>query len=114
MAATQNQIIASLRANGGFITGTAKELGVTYQAIWDRIKRSKTLKAEYDSIKEGYLDLAETKLISKMKSGDLGALCFYLKCQGKQRGYIERVSNTFDNDLKVTFRWQDDGNSDPI
>lgn len=89
MALTEKQIQKALKANGGFITGASKALGVTYQAIHDRINRSDKLKAFYEEIQESYLDMAESKLLSQVKEGSLGAICFFLKCKGKQRGYIE-------------------------
>lgn len=103
MMASAKQIEVSLRKNGGFITQTAKDLGVTYQAIWLRINRNKKLKATYDEIKEGYLDFAESKLISQIKEGNLGAICFFLKCQGKSRGYVERqqIDASIDGELTV-------------
>lgn len=91
MALKIEQIEKSLRANGGFISKTAKSLNVNYQAIWDRIQRSSKLKQSYEEIKESYLDLAESALLVKIRDGDLGAICFFLKCQGKKRGYIEKL-----------------------
>ncbi len=41
-------------------------------------------------IKEQYLDMAEAKLIEKIRTGATPELLFYLKTQGKSRGYIER------------------------
>ena len=42
------------------------------------------------SIHDQYLDLTEHALIKQIKEENLGAIIFYLKCQGKKRGYIER------------------------
>ena len=40
------------------------------------------------------LDFAESKLFQKIKEGDSTAILFYLKTQGKARGYIERSEVT--------------------
>jgi len=90
MALKIEQIEKALKANGGFISQAAKSLNVRYQTIWERIRRSSRLKQSYEEIRESYLDLAESKLLVKIREGDLGAICFFLKCQGKKRGYIER------------------------
>ena len=42
--------------------------------------------------RETMLDTAESVLYSKILAGDITALIFFLKTQGKSRGYIERVS----------------------
>ena len=39
-----------------------------------------------------HLDIAEDSLIKAVKGGEAWAVCFYLKCKGKARGYIERES----------------------
>ena len=91
MALKIEQIERALKANGGFIAKTAKSLNVRYQTIWERIRRSPRLKQFYEEIRESYIDLAESKLLVKVREGDLGAICFFLKCQGKKRGYIEKL-----------------------
>lgn len=90
MAVTINQIQRALEQTGGFQSRAAKKLRITDSALCQRIKKSKLLQTLLYMIKESNLDLAEDELIKKIKKGNLGAICFYLKCQGKKRGYIER------------------------
>ena len=87
---TIKQIDDGMRATGGFLTYTAKQLGVSYNAIYARIKRSPQLQRTQQEIQESYLDMSEHSLIKKIKAEDLGAICFFLKCKGKGRGYIEK------------------------
>ena len=91
MKATNEQIIKALEANGGFQSKAAQQLGMTQSALTQRIKRSENLQRVATEIKDKYLDLAESKLITLVNNGNLGAICFYLKCQGKHRGYIEKT-----------------------
>lgn len=90
MGLSIKQIEIALKAKAGFISYAAEALGVTHSAISQRVKRSAHLQKVVYDIQESCLDLAETKLLGKIKSGDLGAICFYLKCKGKKRGYIEK------------------------
>lgn len=90
MALSAEQIINALKQNGGFVTSAARALNVTPQAIYARMEKNQRIKEAHLAIKEQYLDLAESQLLQKVRSGDLGAICFYLKCQGKSRGYVER------------------------
>lgn len=96
MALTIDQIEEALELSGGFVSEAATRLNVTASNIYDRIKKSKRLQQAKQQIDAQYLDLAESKLINKIKNEDLGAICFYLKCKGKERGYIEKqqVDNT--------------------
>ena len=90
MALSIKQIEEALKLTGGFVTKAAERLGVTSQAISMRIKRSPQLQAIKDEIEKSWLDKAESKLMDQIESGNLGAICFYLKCKGKSRGYIEK------------------------
>ena len=40
-------------------------------------------------IEEAQIDFAESKLLEAINAGDVRAITFYLKCQGKQRGWSE-------------------------
>ena len=67
-----------------------KKLNVHYTTISHRIAKSEKLQRIREEIQESYLDFTESQLIKKIGKGDLGAICFYLKCKGKGRGYIEK------------------------
>jgi len=97
---TLKECEVALRKSGGFISHAAKALNISSAALSRRIKRSKKLQEIKAEIDEKYLDLAESKLISKINKEDLGAICFYLKCRGKDRGYIEK--QIIDLNSKVT------------
>ena len=90
MALSEKQIIDSLRKNAGFVAVTARSLGVTYQAIANRLYKSEMLAAALESIRESHLDLAESQLLIKIKEGELSAITFYLDRIGKHRGYVKR------------------------
>lgn len=80
----------ALRNTGGFITAAAKQLGISQPALSKRISKSAKLKAVVEETKEQYLDLAESQLVKAIKDRESWAICFYLKCKGKQRGYVEK------------------------
>lgn len=83
-------IARAIEASGGFLSYAAKALNVSPAAITHRVKKSKKLQDKLIEVKNGLLDFAEHALIKKIKHEDLGAICFYLKCQGKHRGYVEK------------------------
>ena len=87
---SEEMVIEALRQSGGIQTAAADMLHLTRGAISKRISRSLTLQEEMKNIKEELLDICETQLVQKIRDGNMTALIFYLKCQGKLRGYIER------------------------
>lgn len=86
--------------HGGLLTKVAKDVGMCRSGVWKRIKKSQELQDAYEDSKEYNLDEAEHALMEKVRQGNLGAICFYLKCKGKARGYIEnqRWEHSFDNE----------------
>lgn len=102
---TIEQIEKALRDSGGFISRAAKMLNLGHSAVSQRVSKSEYLQTVLKEIKEGYLDLAETTLLKKIKNEDTTSTLFYLKCQGKGRGYIEKqeveVQGSKDRPLKI-------------
>ena len=93
---TDEQIEEALRKTKGLITMAARWIGQTYRipithgAISLRVASSEHLRQVRRECEEDGLDFAEYKLLDLIKSGDRTAIIFYLKCKGKERGYIER------------------------
>ena len=90
MAITAEQAVEATKNSGGIISVIAGRLGVTRQYIYKLQKKYKTFEAAIHEAREANLDLAESKLLSKIQAGDNTMIIFYLKTQGKKRGYIER------------------------
>jgi hypothetical protein len=89
----------ALEKSGGFLSNAAAMLGVSAANISQRLSRKPELKQRVQDIKERYIDLAEIKLLELIRKGNLGAICFFLKCQGKERGWVEKqyVEGKFDH-----------------
>jgi len=98
---TLAQCEIALEKSGGFITRAAQMLNISTAALTRRIQRSKRLQDLKAQIDEKYLDLAESKLMAKINKEDLGAICFYLKCKGKGRGYIEKQQIEFNDKTPI-------------
>ena len=90
MRVSDDIIGQALQATGGFISLAAQRVGCSTRTVERRIAASAKLRAQLEEICEKKLDLAESSLMKLIKDGNLGAICFYLKCKGKHRGYIER------------------------
>ena len=91
---TDKKIIDALKKAGGFYSKAASLLGCSRQTILDARKRSPELERTLKDIRESYVDMAEISLINLVREGELGAICFFLKTQGRSRGYVERQELT--------------------
>jgi hypothetical protein len=74
---TKSMGIVSLALEKGDIERTEYE-------VW---LRNNDFKKRVEEINETSLDFVENKLLKKIKDDDLGAIQFYLKTKGKNRGY---------------------------
>ena len=70
---------------GGWVSVAADILGVSVAAVSKRVKKSARLQEVLAVTKCRYLDLAESKVIQGMNAGESWAICFFLKCHGKER-----------------------------
>ena len=59
-------------------------------------------------IQEERIDFAETKLMEKIADGNIIAILFFLKCQGKARGWLEEQKINVESRLKTLSKKQID------
>jgi hypothetical protein len=83
-------VIKMLDAKLGYKTETAKALGISYQALNQRIHKNKSLADAYEALRQSKLDFAESKLFSAIKAGNVVANIFFLKCMGADRGWVDK------------------------
>ena len=69
----------------------AQKLGYTRTNLWARMQKNPHLRAIVQEGREGFGGLRESALKRAVLAGEGWAVCFALKCQGKNRGYVERV-----------------------
>jgi hypothetical protein len=93
----------------GNIAAIARALGVSRGTVWARVQESTTLKAALDNARESMLDNAESVLYQAVLRGQTAELIFFLKTQGKSRGYIERQEVENDGGMIITVRYENEG-----
>lgn len=84
------RIIDALWASGGIIHDTARLLNAEYITIRDRVAAQENMQRVLAEIKAATLDLAKGKHMEALRRGEPWAIAFYLKCFGKEEGWIER------------------------
>jgi len=96
--ATEQEFEAALRAHKGIKSQAAVVLGMTRQAVQDRVDRSPYLQAVIRDIEETTLDVAETNIGKAMDAGDMTTSRWYAELKGGQRGFRRKIENTVDED----------------
>lgn len=87
---TNAQLADAIQKTAGMLGDVARAVGIKRQTLHARVKRSPALQELLAEAREETLDLAESKLVEAIRGGNLGAICFYLRTQGRSRGYVER------------------------
>jgi len=85
-----DEIINAIEATNGMVYLAAKKLGCTPQTIYNRARKTNSIRQAIDNARAIMLDFAEQKLRQSIINGDPWAVQFILKTLGKNRGYVER------------------------
>lgn len=91
---TPEMVAAQIREKRGNLSAVADELGVSRQGLYKYIARYESLKKVVEEARERMKDMVESTLYSKALEGEGWAVCFFLKTQAKDRGYVERSEVT--------------------
>ncbi|RMG90924.1 MAG: hypothetical protein D6706_18730 [Chloroflexi bacterium] len=109
---TVAQIEPLLGEYNGNISAVARKLGVSRGTIYNRIKTSVTLQKKLEDARETMIDNAESALYKAVLEGEAWAVCFFLKTQGKNRGYTERQEHDVQGSLHIELKWGDGDTDD--
>ena len=87
-------IIQALKLSAGKVSLAAKKIGCHFDTIYDHAKSNPEIRRVMAQEREELLDLSECQLKAAVLRGEAWAICFSLKCQGKDRGWVERAEIT--------------------
>ncbi len=106
---TVAKAIEEIQASQGFITTAARKLGISRATLHTMINQHPKIKEAVTDAREGMKDLAEAQLFKNIRDGKETSLIFYLKTQGKDRGYVERTELTGEsgNALEIVVKYAD-------
>jgi hypothetical protein len=74
----------------GLVSHAAKLLGCCQNTVRKAMKAHPEVNAAREDAREAMKDLGEAALFKAVSAGEGWAVCFYLKCQARDRGYIEK------------------------
>ena len=93
---TDDMFISAIKKRGAWINEIAQELQISPYMVKEAILKNKKLREAFTDVKDQVLDSIEGALVKKAlgpkgdgSDGNLLAIMFYLKCQGKERGWID-------------------------
>jgi hypothetical protein len=86
-------LIEVLKAKDGKVYNAAAALGCSATAIYRHINRDPEIAEIVQQARGELVDLAEDALKQAVRRGEGWAVCFTLKTQGRDRGYIENPVN---------------------
>lgn len=89
---TNEIIVGALKEMNGMITLAARRIGCDPQTIYNRIKRTPSLRQAVDDARGELIDMAEQKLRQAVMNGESWAVQFTLKTIGNSRGYAEAAA----------------------
>src|SRR5262245_4458282 len=87
---TAENVGAKLRELHGNMSAVARHFGVSRQAVQNYVRARPALGALLRDARESMKDFAESALHSAVFRGEAWAVTLFLKCQAKDRGYVER------------------------
>ena len=97
----QAEMIKALEESKGLIAPAARALGCSRATVRSYIDEYSAVgQAKLDQ-EEAVKDMAENALYAAILRGEAWAICFYLKCRAKDRGYLERAELTGTNGGRV-------------
>lgn len=87
----RKELIPKLRENRGNLAACGRYFHVTRERIRQIVAADDELSQIVFEERESFLDVAENKLYDAIEDGNVVATIFFLKTQGKSRGYVERA-----------------------
>lgn len=89
MKVTDEQIKLALEAQAGNISGTAQELNVTRNTIYNHINSNPELMQVVTDARESLVDYAESGLLAQVEQGNMTAIAYVLNNsrEAKARGW---------------------------
>lgn len=107
-----SEIKKAIEGSGGVILTVAKRLKCDWLTAKTKIEAA-GLADLLVSEREATLDLAENKLFENINDNDTTSIIFYLKTQGRKRGYVEKLDVSLPA-VNITYKVQSSDDVDGL
>lgn len=98
----KEKLLTNLAQNGGNIWAACRAVGIVPSTFYEWKKNDAVFAEEYEKLKELQFDFVESKLFDLIDMNNPTAILFWLKCKGKDKGYIEKQEVKLETDGKWT------------
>jgi hypothetical protein len=85
-----DQIAQAITDANGILSLAARNLGCSRTTLYKYVKKYATVQEALEEARETNIDFVESSLMKQIKKGNVTAMIFFLKTQGKHRGWVER------------------------
>ncbi len=100
-AQKKKALLAALEDSLGVVSRACDITIVPRRSFYNWYRKDDKFRQAVDEIKSVTLDYVESKLHEGIKDGNMTAIIFYLKTQGKIRGYVERIETQEIHEPKI-------------
>lgn len=104
---TPAAVVEALKATGGLVYLAAERLDLSASAVYRYAERHPSVREAMEHQKGRRLDAAESSLWKAIENGEAWAVCFYLKTQGKHRGYVVPRQDLHNKDDEPEFQQEE-------
>ena len=96
----KKELLRALESSLGVVHPACVAVGVDRTTFYRYYNTDEEFKKSVDDVKELARDYVESKMFKCIKSNNPTMIIFYLKCQAKRRGYVEKETENFDSGQK--------------
>jgi hypothetical protein len=86
--------LQALAEHRGIVTKACNATGISRTQVYKWRDEDTTFVDQINEVQQIVLDFAEDKLFEHIGNDNVPSLIFFLKCRGKERGYVERQEIT--------------------
>jgi hypothetical protein len=87
----KREFLDALKRCAGNVSEAVRHVPIDRKTHYNWLESDPEYAAAVDAIKESLIDRAESALQTLITEGNVPAVLFFLKTQGKKRGYVERT-----------------------
>lgn len=104
-AKTKKQFLEALANGRGNVSVACVAVNISRQTFYRWRDSDKDFAEAVENIRESLIDKAEDALMRRIDEGDTTSIIFYLKTQGKKRGYIEKQELNVKEDVEYHLKF---------